>query len=234
MREFERKLCQRIFRERKIESLEDIARELVTFMCHINQEPEVFDTKLPRNWSNYKSVRMKTSVAKAVDYLKKAVKPEYGTKAFSKDSKRFPCTCRNMAEVGGHLAAHLLQEPVFVLGRVSPFFMSGTRSKHRHYLNCAFENGDPRFFDFSVYKFLGNISGEGRFVLDGVTVEEYLEQFDAMNIDFEKYIHWTSGNRAWLQKGNVQRNIEFRNGEVIDNCENVELEEGYYHKRIYP
>lgn len=201
--------CGDVLESRGISVLEEIAMDIHLFMCHIDQEPEVFDTGNKAS-QKYKEVKRWISDYSVNDYLNAALNGE-----------RLPCTCKEMAEVGGHLTAILLDKDISVIGKVRPLYMKGNVGKHKHYMDCYFNGGNPIFFDFSVYRMLWDENAKDWVSKDkedwGMSGFLGMPDFNPVNIDFTKFIEWQDETIGWLQKGNRPRVMQFANGNVVDS-----------------
>lgn len=181
-----RSLCEEVVRARKICNIGDLVASLPEFMCHINQEPKIFDT--------YVNARDKSKKARYKKYSKlityKSVE-DYLNSAIA-NRVRLPASCREFALVAAHLGAHILQQEVYFIGKVNPRYarINHHLTRRKHCLN-AYKEGDLLiFFDASVYK---SISTGKKWI----KTSEVSRDFNPSDIDFDRFIKY----KGWLQEG---------------------------------
>jgi len=183
-----RKICQKALKARQITSIDSLVANMNTFMCHINQEPEEYKTNIGTRDSErrkiYKAFEELIEKTSLETYLDRAVDVE--------EASRLPASCKEFAEVSVHLAAVLLQQEVYIIGRVNPKYARiKQKTNRKHHLNTYLKGEQFIFFDSSVYKQVRRMKNKELQWLPPT------KSFNPADIGFKKFIQW----EHWLQRG---------------------------------
>jgi len=183
-----RKICQKALKARQMTSIDSLVANMKTFMCHINQESGVFKTYIRARDSErrktYKAFEELIEITSLETYLDRAVDVE--------EASRLPASCKEFAEVSAYLAAVLLQQEVYIIGKVNPSYARiNQKTKRKHYLNTYLNGERFIFFDSSVYKQVRRMKNKELKWLPPT------KSFNPADIGFKKFIEWEN----WLQQG---------------------------------
>lgn len=191
-----RQVAQQVIDNYHLDTLDSIVRAVPRFMCHVMQEPKVYDT--------YRSRGALTSRIASYDtlaYFKGALEPK----------ERPPASCIQFAEVAAILAAVTFQADVYVIGATTPSYVrraskvKNAKSIVQEFAH-AFNYMNGTFFDASAYAQVFD-QASNKWV-----DPSQLQGFNAANIDYGKYIKWDH----WLQSSPHKRVIAFSGPTLTD------------------
>ncbi|MTK64774.1 MAG: hypothetical protein F8N15_09705 [Methanobacterium sp.] len=192
-----------------IETIEDVIKVLPRSMCHVIQEPRVFDTYQPQ------MVRLVFPPgewdAKDARYreVRDEIIPRYSTMDYLSNlllalPDRLPCFCSQMAEVTATLVSKLLKRNVYILRNIYVNYLY--LPKRWHCINAISWEGRIRYFDSSAYAQ----------VFDKITKRvlrpNRLAGFNASDIDIRFIVA-----EDWLQDEPFPRRIMECDGHLSDS-----------------
>ena len=188
-------------------SLSDVLEIIPKFMCHITQEPHVFNTypidtmrlTIPKEkWEINEKIFKRYS-----DEIIPSISLEDYLKNFIKKGERLPCFCSEIGDVAAALASKVIKKRVYVVRRTFVTYL--IQPSRRHCFNAYVEEERIRYFDAAVYNQVFN-KKTGRLVSP-----DLLPEFNASDID-KKFFGENS-----LQSNPFQRTISLQAGIIIDN-----------------
>jgi hypothetical protein len=201
-------LADKIIESFELRTIPDVIRTLPISMCHIVQEPRVFNTYQPQivrlafpeeEWERYNQIyrTIRDELIPSITTI------DYLSNLLSSEPKRLPCFGSEMADAAAVIVNRLLGTKVYVLRYVSVDYLY--LPQRRHCINAILDGSRVRYFDVSAYAQ----------VLDKTTrgsgTPDRLPGFDASDIEEGLIL---SEDR--LQKDPFPRRIFLQDGELVD------------------
>lgn len=201
-------LARQIVDKFRLQSIEDVLHIIPRQMCHIIQEPHVFNTFPPyivqlsrpeHEWKKYNDIysRYKNEIIPSLSVN------DYLTSILNEATDRLPCYCAEMCDVAGAIASCVLDKKVYAIRNINVNYLH--LPQRWHCVNATIVEGRIRYFDSSAYAQVLDKS-KRKLVPPGE-----LAGFNAADIE-ERFI--VSDN--WLQSEPFARKVYVYNGELKD------------------
>lgn len=202
-------LANAIIEKYNIRTIRDIVSNLNAGMCHILQEPKIFQTYPPEVSALLFEGDELARVDATYQRFRNEIIPSIGVgehlKNLTKDvPERKPCFCRQMTDVAAIIAAQLLQKKVYAVRNIYVNYLY--LPQQWHCINAVVEEDRIRYFDTSAYAQI--VDPKDR----RIRRPSKLAGFDAADIA-PAFIE----SDKWLQKQPFQRTLTLFDGHIRDS-----------------
>ncbi|KWF73740.1 hypothetical protein WL92_27155 [Burkholderia multivorans] len=204
-----RRLGEAIIAKYTPRTLEDVLSFIPLHMCHVTQEPEVFNTYPPNivhlSYPREQWPHLDAEYARYRDEVIPGISLAAYLRAFiDPDSQRLPCFCTEMSDVAGVLVSILLGQRVYAIRKI---FVNYLYLPQRwHCINALVEGNRIRYFDSSAY----------RQVFDKPR-RKFLSPDQFAGFDYADVAPDFIVSKNWLQSAPFARSIDLDGDRIRDN-----------------